>query len=66
MCDSRVGEMWLISWRVVGNLRGIGRCCWIMCVELWAREWLNKFLRVDEEEKVALLLEKGWRAYVTE
>ena len=28
------GKMWLISWWVVGDLREIGRCCWMMCAEL--------------------------------
>ena len=31
-----------------------------------AGDWLDEFWRVDEEGKVALLLEKEWWAYVTE
>ena len=31
----------------------------MMCVKLWGQEWLDEFWRVDEEGKVALLLEKG-------
>ena len=43
MYDSGVGEMWLISWWVLGNLRAIGWCCYIMCAELWGPEsgWMN-------------------------
>ena len=48
--------MWLISWWVVGNVREIGWCCWMMCTELL---WLDVFWRMDEEGKVALLLGKG-------
>ena len=31
-----------------------------------SREWSDEFWRVDKEGKEALLLGKGWRAYVTE
>ena len=55
MCDSGVGRMWLISWWVVGNMREIGKCCWMECAELWGggglgREWLDEFWRVGEVE----------------
>ena len=59
MCDCGIGRKWLISWWVMGNLREIGRCCWMMRAELCGPEsdWMN--WRVDEEGKVALLLGKG-------
>ena len=44
---------------VVGDLREIGKCCWMLCRIVGARERLDEFWRVDLEEKVALLLGKG-------
>ena len=43
MCDSVVGEdMAQFLW-VVGNLREVGRCCWVMCEEFCgpASGWMN-------------------------
>ena len=59
MCgDIGVGKD-VAHWWVVGNWREIGWCCLMIVVELWAPEWLDKFWRVDEDGKVALLLGKG-------
>ena len=58
MYVAELGKMWLISWRVVGNLREICKC-WMICAVVWAGEWLDEFWRVGELGKVALLLGKG-------
>ena len=46
----------------MGNLSGFDTCWWMRCAESWgwcAGEWLEKFGKESNEEKVALLLRNG-------
>ena len=67
MYDSGVESMWLISWWAVGNLREIGRCCWMMCAELCGpgSGWMN-FGEWTRRDRLHCFWKKGWRVYVME
>ena len=67
ICDSGVGEDVAHFLVGCGDLRQIGRGCWMMWAELWGldsswmnfEDWTDTFRVVDKRGKVALFLGKG-------